>query len=69
MCPCPWSAKEGSYPGPPASLTFPPNVMIAVLNMGHVAASVYALAASDAPISPRVKEAMDVIETALDTHG
>jgi hypothetical protein len=43
--------------------------MIAVLNMGHVAASVYALAASDAPISPRVKEAMDVIETALDTHG
>jgi hypothetical protein len=43
--------------------------MIAVLNTEHVAASVYALAASDAPISSRVKEAIDVIETALETHG
>jgi hypothetical protein len=41
------------------------------LDLQHVADSVYALASpgSSSPIAPQVREALGVIETALDTHG
>jgi hypothetical protein len=44
---------------------------ITQLDLQHVADSVYALASSGSSslIAPQVREALGVIETALDTHG
>lgn len=35
----------------------------------NIAVEVYKLAASDDPLAPLVKEALDVIDQGLDTHG
>ena len=35
----------------------------------NIALEVYELAASDDPVAPLVKEALDVIDEGLDTHG
>ncbi|KAF8909219.1 hypothetical protein CPB85DRAFT_1376283 [Mucidula mucida] len=39
------------------------------MDFGKIADDVYSLAASEDPLAPLVKEALDVIEQGLDTHG
>lgn len=39
------------------------------MDFREIALEVYELAASDDPIAPLIKEALDVIDEGLDTHG
>ena len=39
------------------------------MNRKRIAQDVYSLAHSTDPIAPRVKEALDVIDAGLDSHG
>lgn len=45
------------------------HVLLSFMDFGQIADDVYALAASEDPIAPLVKEALQVIDEGLDTHG
>jgi FAD synthetase len=40
-----------------------------MVDLKQIAEQVYSLATSDDPIAPLVKEALDVIDEGLDSHG